>query len=45
MIRAGASQSSDKRHPDLDRVLSLIRTTERPAGDFLVEVIEIHLVY
>lgn len=45
MIRACTSHISDKIYPDLHCILSLIRTTEKPAGDFMVQVIEIDLVY
>lgn len=39
------SYVSDRRYPNLDHVLHLIRTIERPAGDFMVQVIEIYLIH
>lgn len=45
MIRAGTLHSSDRRYPDLDCVLSLLKATERPAGDFMVQVMGMDLVY
>lgn len=44
MIRVGALHNSDKK-PDTDCILSLVRSVEKPAGDFMVQVIEIDLLY
>lgn len=33
------------REPDTDCILSLVRSVEKPAGDFMVQVIEIDLLY
>lgn len=45
IIRAGTSYSNGKRHPDLNCVLSLIRIIEMPSEGYMVQVIEMDLVY